>query len=197
MDRRVSGSGPAVSRAVRLLACAVWLALPAWQPLSDALWARSSQLEYRVKAAFLYNFARFVEWPSRSENGREEPIVFGVLGKDPFGAILDDTVRGRTIKKRPLTVRRFRSLQELEPCHVLFISRPESRRLAEILRALEYQSTLTVSDMEGFFRNGGMIHFVVEKASVRFDINLEPAERAELAVSSRLLKVARTVKNRP
>ncbi len=197
MARMVSGSGRATSRAVKLLACAVWLALPAWQPLSGALRAESNQLEYRVKAAFLYNFARFVEWPGRPENGREEAIVLGVLGKDPFGASLDDTVRGRTIKKRPLTVRCFRSLQELEPCHVLFISRSESRRLAEILRALEYHSTLTVSDMEGFLRKGGMIHFVVEKGSVRFDINLEPAERAELAVSSQLLKVARTVKNRP
>ena len=197
MASRVSGSGRAASRAVPLLACAVWLALPAWRPLSGALRAESNQLEYRVKAAFLYNFARFVDWPPEHSAGPDEPIVLAVLGEDPFGAILDDTVRGKTINQKPFTVRRFRSLEELEPCHVLFISRSESRRLPEILRALEYHSTLTVSDVEGFLRKGGMIHFVVEEGSVRFDINLEPAERAELAVSSQLLKVARTVKNRP
>ena len=195
MARMVSGSDPAVSRVAKLLACAVWLALPAWQPLSAR--AQSNQLEYRVKSAFLYNFARFVEWPVRSGADRDEPIVLGVLGKDPFGPILDRTVHGKTIKQRPLTVRRFRSLEELEHCHMLFISRSEGRRLAEIFRALEYHGTLTVSDMEGFLRKGGMIHFVVEEGSVRFDINLESTERAELAVSSQLLKVARTVKNRP
>jgi len=182
------GHKGALVRAVGLLAAALLACAGPCGPLRA-----NSDLEYRIKAAFLYNFARFVEWPKTVSRDRAEPIVLGLLGRDPFGSLLETTIKGKSVNGRPLVVRRFANLEELKPCHLIFISSSEKRSVPEVLQLLQGQSVLTVSEVEGFLRQGGVINFIIENDTVRFDINLEAAGRAQLSVSSQLLKVARSV----
>jgi hypothetical protein len=156
--------------------------------------AQSPQLrEYQVKAVFLFNFAQFVDWPSSAFPDRQTPLVIGVLGKDPFEGSLEEAVRGETINARPLEIRRFKSVEEVRDCHVLFISNSESAHLERILGALKGRNILTVSDVDGFAERGGMIRFVTEKNKVRFRINLDSAKAAGLTISSKLLRPAEIV----
>lgn len=149
--------------------------------------------EYRLKAVFLFNFAQFVEWPASAFPQPDSPLVIGVLGEDPFGAYLDETVQGETVNNRPLTVRRFRRVEEVGACHILFVSRPEQGRLGAILDSLKDRSVLTVSDAEGFASRGGMIGFVTEQNRIRLRVNLEAARAANLTISSKLLRPAQIV----
>jgi len=150
-------------------------------------------LEYQIKAVFLFNFAQFVEWPSRAFPDRESPLVIGVLGEDPFGAFLDDTVRGERVDNRPLIVKRYRRVEEIQTCHVLFISQSEALRLDQILSNLKGREILTVGDVESFARRGGMIRFVAEAKKTRLLINVEAANAANLTISSKLLRPAEIV----
>lgn len=149
--------------------------------------------EFQIKAVFLYNFVRFVEWPPRAFADAQAPFVIGVLGDDPFEAALDDAVRDETVSGRPLVVRRFRRIEEVEVCHVLFVSRSETARLGQILTSLRGRSILTVGDADEFTRHGGMIRFVTENNKVRLRINVETARAAELTISSKLLRPAEIV----
>ncbi len=149
--------------------------------------------EYQVKAVFLFNFAQFVEWPSPAFPEAQTPLVIGVLGDDPFGAYLDETVRGETVNHRPLVVRRFRSVEEIDTCHVLFISRSEADRLGETIASLKGRNILTVGDTEGFSRRGVMIRFVTVDNKIRLRINLDAAKAAQLTISSKLLRPAELV----
>jgi hypothetical protein len=149
--------------------------------------------EYQVKAVFLFNFAQFVEWPAAAFEGPEAPLVIGVLGEDPFGPALDDTVRGEVINERPLAVRRFQRAEDLDQCHILFVSRSESKRLESIVAALRGRAILTVGETEGFALRGVMIRFVTEKNRLRLRINLDAAKAAGLVVSSKLLRPAEIV----
>jgi hypothetical protein len=146
--------------------------------------------ESQVEAVFLYNFARFVSWPPRAFPDPQAPLVIGVLGEDPFGAYLDETVRGEKVNGRPLVVQRYRRVGEIKACHVLFISKSEGDRLEQILAALRGRSILTVSDADGFTGRGGMIRFLTEKNKVRMQVNLDVVKSANLNVSSKLLRVA-------
>jgi hypothetical protein len=145
---------------------------------------------YEVKAAYLYNFGKFVEWPAKVKAGNNEPFMICVLGKDPFGASLDATIAGEAIDGRSVLAKRLSKPQEALNCRVLFISSSEDVQLKEILSTLEKASVLTVSDMSQFTRRGGMIQFVDDANRVRFEVNLMVAERAGLTLSSQLLKVA-------
>lgn len=145
--------------------------------------------EYQIKAAFLYNFAKFVDWPGEPA-GASAPLVIVVFGKDPFGPSLEQTVAGKTVSGRPLLIRRTSRVEELLPCHILFISASEKRRLAQIWRALGNASVLTVSDMEEFLQLGGAIGFLIWESKIRFGINLQAARRAGLRISSKLLSLA-------
>jgi hypothetical protein len=149
--------------------------------------------EYQVKAVFLFHFAQFVEWPSPAFPEAQTPLVIGVLGDDPFSRFLDETVRGETVNDHPLVVRRFRSLEEIDTCHVLFISRSEADRLEQILAGLKGRSILTVGDTEGFAKRGVMIRFVTVDNKIRLRINLERANAANLKISSKLLRPAELV----
>lgn len=149
--------------------------------------------EYQVKAVFLFNFAQFVEWPSPALPEAKAPLVIGVLGEDPFGAYLDETVRGETVNNRPLVVRRFRSVNEIDTCHVLFISRSEADRLEQIVASLKGRSILTVGDTDGFAKRGVMIRFMTVDNKIRLRINLERANAANLKISSKLLRPAEVV----
>jgi hypothetical protein len=149
--------------------------------------------EYRLKAVFLFNFAQFVEWPASAFPEPDSPLVIGVLGEDPFGAYLDETVRGETVNDHPLTVRRYRRVEEIGACHILFVSRAEQGHLGAILDSLKDRSVLTVSDADGFTRRGGMIRFVTEENRIRLRVNLEAARAANLTISSKLLRPAQIV----
>ncbi len=149
--------------------------------------------EYQVKAVFLFNFAQFVDWPAEAFPDPDTPLVIGVLGDDPFGGFLDQTVDDERLGGRPLQVRRYQSVDEIKTCHVLFISRLEGDRREGILAGLKNRPILTVSDADGFAERGGMIRFVTERNRIRLQINLQAAEAARLTISSKLLRVAEII----
>jgi hypothetical protein len=152
----------------------------------------AQELEYQLKAAFLFNFVKFVEWPAEAFAGERSPLTICVYGADPFGDTLDNVVRGETVGERGLIVQRPESPGELRDCHVLFVSRSEKERMPEILSHVEGAPVLTVADTDGFLKAGGIINFVLEDNKVRFLINPEAAERNRLKVSSKLLRLARS-----
>jgi hypothetical protein len=146
--------------------------------------------EYAVKAAFLYNFAKFVDWPDAPS---QADFVLVVLGEDPFGPVLDDLLRDKKVMQRPFAVRRVRALQEPPRADIVFIGSSEAGRLSEILSRLEGTSILTVSEADDFVRRGGMVGLQLKDDVVRFDVNLGQVKRARLRMSSQLLRLARTV----
>ena len=146
--------------------------------------------EYQVKAVFVYNFSRFVEWPPQAFTAPNVPFVIGILGSDPFGGRLDEAVRGEQIDQHPLVVRRFRSLGEIGDCQILYIDRSASAEVQQVLAALDHRSTLTVSDFDGASERGVMIQFTTENNRIRLRINVESARAAGLTISSKLLRSA-------
>ena len=179
-----------------LLVAALWLAPPPGLFLGEAA-ADQPQGEYQVKAAFLFNFARFVEWPPRAAGGAGAPVEVCVLGDDPFGEALDRAVAGKTLNDRTMVVRRGKKLQELNGCEVLFISNSEKSRLAGILGALRTVHVLTVGECEDFAAQGGEVQFTLEDNHVRFIINVDATDRAGLKVSSKLLGLAHVIHGDP
>jgi hypothetical protein len=163
-----------------------------WMPSASAQPAASD--EYKVKAAFLFHFTQFVEWPAKTFHDRTAPFVIGVLGEDPFGAYLDDLVRGEKIGGRPLVIRRYKRAEDPTDCQILFICRSETKELDKILAQLKGRSVLTVSDVDTFSRLGGMVRFVTESGktaalfSIGLRINFEAAKACELTISSKLFR---------
>lgn len=149
--------------------------------------------EYDLKAAFLYHLAQFVDWPSEAYPAADTPLVIGVLGQDPFGKALDEIIQNEVVKNRKLIVQRYRRLEEIKLCHVLFISHSEDSRLAEILAALQGRAILTVGDSDGFARRGGMVRFLTDKGKLKLRINLDSARAANLTISSKLLRASEVI----
>ncbi len=160
--------------------------------LRDAC-AAEAPTEYQVKAVFVFNFAHFVEWPAQTFTAPNEPFVIGIVGRDPFGARLDEAVRGEYIDQHPLLVRRFRDAGEIGACQILYIDASESAELGQILAALDRRSILTVSDLDGAAQRGVMIQFVTENSRIRLRINVDAARGAGLTISSKLLRPAEIV----
>jgi len=154
---------------------------------------QANPTEYEVKAAYLYNFGKFVEWPAKV-TAASEFFSICVLGEDPFGSTFDATIAGESINGKKVVVKRITKPQDAVSCRILFISSSEEGRLQEILAMLGNTSVLTVSDLSQFTRRGGMIRFVMEANRVRFEVNLTTAEHAGLTLSSQLLKVAISVR---
>jgi hypothetical protein len=154
----------------------------------------SKPTDYDVKAAYLYNFGHFVEWPANVASAQTESFTVCVLGQDPFGPVLDATLAGETIAGKRVAAKRISTLDESGSCQILFLSSAEEARLNTIIKALSRQAVLTVSDMPEFAKRGGMIQFVLEGKRVRFEVNLAAVQHAGLSVSSELLKVATTVR---
>lgn len=148
--------------------------------------------EYQVKAAFLFNFAKFVEWPPSSFSDASTPLRICVLGRDPFGQELRDLVSAKTVQGRKLEVDPVVNLQQARSCHILFIASSE-KTSARILEGLRGASVLTVGDTKGFAGQGVMINFVLENDRVQFEVNPKAAEQAGLKISSKLLSVAKLV----
>lgn len=178
-----AGNDSRFRRWTRGLALAVCLAGPL---------AAQVTREYDLKAVFLYNFATFVEWPEAARPAAGEPIIIGVLGKDPFGATLDEVVAGEKLNGHPLQVRRYKSAEEARESHILFIGASEGSRLPGILQALKGRPVLTVGDMPRFMEAGGIIAFTTE-ARVQLHVNAPAARLAGLNISSKLLRVATVV----
>jgi hypothetical protein len=164
--------------------------------------APNAASEYEVKAAFLYNFIKFVEWPPKAFPDRDSAIIIGVLGTDPFYDpvaginLLEQTVNGKIINNRKIVVERSDRLANLTHCQLLFIPRSERSRIKDILASLRGMNILTVSETEYFCQFGGCINFVMQSEKVRFEINVGAAEKAELKISSKLLNVAKIVPTR-
>jgi hypothetical protein len=155
--------------------------------------APAAPTEYQVKAVFLFNFSQFVDWPPASFADARAPLVIGVLGRDPFGAMLDEIVHGETVNGRPLAVRRYQSVEQLDACHILFIDRSQDAQLDAIFAALKGRSVLTVGDFDGFTRRGGIIRFMTVGNKIRLRVHLQAAQAANLAISSKLLRPAHIV----
>jgi uncharacterized protein DUF4154 len=146
-----------------------------------------------VQAVFLFNFAQFVEWPSDAFADAKAPLVIGILGDDPFGSVLDETVRGETVRGRPFKIRRYRRLDDVKDCHILFIGRSEANRLEDILASVKERPILTVSNSDDFDSQGGIIRFIIEQSRIRLSIDLEAAQATRLTFSSKLLRSAAIV----
>jgi hypothetical protein len=148
--------------------------------------------EYELKAVFLYNFVQFTEWPTNAFQDTNSPIVIGIVGSDPFGHILDDTVRDETVRGRKLVVERYPRLEEIRNCHILFISRSEEPRLDKILERVKGKPILTVSEIEGAAYRGVMIRFLTGN-KIQLRVNLDAVNAANLTLSSKLLRTAEVV----
>ncbi len=146
--------------------------------------------EYEVKAVFVLNFSRFVAWPAHAFANPSQPFVIGVLGDDPFGAHLDEAVRGEQASGHPLVVRRFQDIADVADCQILFIDQSEAAQLPRILATLDHRSTLTVTDVDGASRRGVMIQFTTIDHQIRLRINADSARAAGLTISATLLRLA-------
>jgi hypothetical protein len=162
-----------------------------WTEAAAAQAVRASASE--VQAVFLFHFAQFVEWPAEAFADSETPVVIGILGKDPFGSFLDQTVQGETVRGRSFRIDRYSRVEEIKDCHILFISRSETKRLGGILAALVDRPILTVSNSSNFDRPGGIIRFILDESRIRLSIDLEAAQAAKLTFSSKLLRSAEIV----
>ena len=151
-----------------------------------------SSREYMIKAAFLYNFAKFIEWPPKTFEDSKSPVRLCVLGKNPFGIALE-SIEGKTIHGRKLIIEQLNSTKEIKICHMLFISESEKKQLDYILNNIKDLNVLTIGDTENFARLGVIINLTMAKKKIRFKINLDAANRAGLKISSKLLKLANII----
>jgi len=162
-------------------------------PAPDLAAQAARPSEYQVKAVFLFNFAQFVDWPAEAVADSQAPLTIGVLGENPFGDVLDATVRGERRGARSFVVRRYQRVEDIKICDILFISRPEGDRPEGVLADLKRRPILTVSDADGFAEHGGMIGFVTDRNRIRLKINLGVVQAAHLTISSKLLRVAEII----
>jgi hypothetical protein len=179
-------------RSLRLHRAAAWVVVVVGLGGARAEPALGAPKEYQVKAAFLYNFAKFVEWPAGAFEKPQTPYSICVLGPDPFGEDLDIAAT-ENVQGRRMMVRRLSDVKAATGCHILFVAPSERRKLGAILEALGKFPTLTVGEDEEFTRAGGCLRFYLLGNTVRFEINMQAAERAHLKVSATLLGVARVV----
>jgi hypothetical protein len=175
---------------------AIWLSAVLVILLPENLLCQTTapDVEYSIKAVFLFNFAQFVKWPAQTFAASCTPITIGILGRDPFGKILDDTVSGESIEGRKLVVKRLASVAEATSCQILFVSRSEQQHETNLLAALKDAPVLTVGEMDQFCQHGGIINFFIQDNKVKFEANPEAAEAAGILINSQLLNVAKVVK---
>lgn len=154
-----------------------------------ALGALAATPEYQVKAAMLFSFAKFVEWPAPLDSG---PLVIGVLGRDPFGPALDDVALGKTIQGRAVVLRRFANVRKIDACHILFIAAADTQRFAADLPALAAAGIVTVGEAPDFLQHGGVIQLFVEDKRVRFELNPAGLNASRVRLGAQLLKLGRS-----
>jgi len=150
--------------------------------------------EYAIKAAYLYQFGHYIQWPADSFADEQSPFVIGVLGADPFGDALEEIARDKKIAGRPIVIERFASIADYKPCHILFVSSSASSgdKSAAIQKRQPFP-VLLVGESPGFAEQGGTIDFIIEANRVRFEVNMEVAKREQLKISSKLLSLAKII----
>jgi hypothetical protein len=189
-DSVVTATATSLGRILRLivfaacsLLCAGMVARAQSQTLSES----------QIKAGFLFNFTKFVEWPPEAFADSGAPIELGVLGDNPVTELLIETAAGKTVNGRTVMVHRFKEGQDPRICHILFVSSSQENHVSQILERVKGLPILTVSETNGFAQSGGMINFFVEGNKVRLEINLDTAMRARLKISAKVIAVARLV----
>jgi hypothetical protein len=150
--------------------------------------------EYRVKAAFLYNFTKFVEWPAQAFKSSTEPFVICILGKNPFGNLVNEAVSGKTVEGRAFSVLEITEVAQARFCHILFVSDSQRKRLGPIFDAVKGSGTLTVGETDGFAALDGVINFKIVEGNVRLQINMDAVARQQLHISAKLLSLAEIVR---
>ncbi|MDH5541857.1 MAG: YfiR family protein [Nitrospinota bacterium] len=182
--KRKNGEIHVIAAVISLLLC------------SSAFSSEKVFTEYQVKSVFIYNFAKFVDWPEQAFSSEASPVNVCVLGEDPFGNEMDlltkKSARGRGFDV--LRFSKFKDKEELKSCHLLFISKSEESRIGSIIESLSGFGVLTISDVEGFMDSGGIIEFTMRENKVRFAVNLKASEQAGIRISAKLLKLAEAVK---
>lgn len=160
---------------------------------ADVYAAEVESQEYQIKAAFILNFLKFIEWPPKVFSDPSAPIVIGILGEDPFNGALEQITQGQTVQGRRIALRWSRQVEDMKTCQVLFISRSEEKLLSHVFDSLGGMSVLTISDAERFAENGGIICLIKQENKIRFQINTHAAGRAGLKISSKLLRLAEII----
>jgi hypothetical protein len=155
--------------------------------------AQDVSTEYKFKAVFLFHFAQFVDWPANTFSSPQAPLVIGILGDNPFDNYLNETVQGENVNGHPMVIQLCHNLGDATNCQVLFISNSEKTRLDQTLAALKGKTILTVSDIDQFPEDGGIIGFVTVDGKIHFRINTDAARDANLVFSSKLLRLAEIV----
>ncbi|HKR05754.1 MAG TPA: YfiR family protein [Bacteroidia bacterium] len=148
--------------------------------------------EYQVKAVFLYNFTQFIEWPPSSFKEPDDPFIIGIIGDDPFGSYLDETVAGERFGTHPIKIQRYNDVKNISNCQILYISSDDVETTKKILSAVSGKGVLTVSDVPNFYKWGGTVRFFTENNKIRLQINVDLSKAEELDISSKLLNVAKT-----
>jgi hypothetical protein len=188
---RSAAGSRGVSRFCRSFVALLASALAVGAPIASA--QASAPAEYQLKAAFLFNFAKFIDWPAASFSGPEARFSICILGLDPFGRSMDDLLQGKMIADRRVSVERSKQIADVRHCQMVFVSSSEKSRVKEILEGLKGTNVLVVGETDGFAEAGGAIQFAIEDNHVRFLINTDAADRAGLKVSSSLLSLAHVV----
>jgi len=176
---------------LRLLLLTLLLLSPPARPAEG-----TPRSEYEVKAALLFKFVRYSDWPSTAFADAASPCVIGVAGRDPLGKELEKAFEGKSVKGRAFLLKRVSGEQEMRACHLLFIASSERRRMRDWLQKIQGAPVLTVGESPEFLDHGGVINLILKDGSVRFDINLEPARMARLKLDANLLKVAASVRGK-
>jgi hypothetical protein len=193
---------PAMARARRparkILQGAAWGALCLLLPFlfaaaSSEAAAPAAASEYEVKAAFLFQFSRFVEWPPEAFASADAPLVICVLGKNPFGSTLREIAQGESVQAHALVVKSHDRVEDVGECHIVFLSSSEEAITQQVLTSLAGKRILTVGDSDDFTRRGGVIGFVTVNGKVKLQVNRSSAETAQLRISAKLLRVAEQV----
>ena len=189
VDNRAAGSA---TRGTWLCIVSLWLAVCA----SPSAWSQTEQtVQYPLKLAFVYNMTKFVEWPPGAFSGASAAVVICIAGHDPFPDDVKRQIRSRTSGGRPIDIRKIAAMDNPEGCHVVFISDAEQKNTAAILASAENSSALIVGESEGFVERGGVVNLVIQNAKLHFEINTSAAARKHLIISSRLLTLARIVRD--
>jgi hypothetical protein len=150
--------------------------------------------EYRVKLAFLYNFAQFIQWPPEAFHDPAAPLMLCVAGSNPFQGEIEQDLHGHKIGGHPIEIRRLRPNDNPKACHMIFVRAGDKKQVEKLLAAVKGSSTLTVGETEGFADLGGVINLTLDRNRLRFEINLDAATQTRLKISSKLLALAKIVK---
>lgn len=183
-----------VNRRIRHIEVAILSALLCWAPDATPALAQQSATEDQVKAAFLFNFAKFIEWPAEVFDKADSPMIFCTAGNSPVVDELDSTIQGKTVNGHIIAVRHLREPEEIKGCHLVFLAASAGRQQQQrLLQAAKGSPVLLVAEISGFARAGGAINFLLENGRVIFEVNIRAAESAHLKISSKLLALARIV----